>query len=159
MQYTGTVSTEEAVQKYLSCQALLSQHSSLADVLLNSLLQNLMATALHYSILLLLIAGGNCKFAVPRLCRVFCREIGSLALITTLVCIPDQFVNRFVAFAAEDVTVLQTVSVEQPKVILNEYRKSKSTGIEFYDYKIGEGPAAKFGDKVAYNYKGRLAGT
>lgn len=118
-----------------------------------------MATALHYSILLLLVAGGNCKFAVPRLCRVFCREIGSFALISTLVCIPDQFINRFVAFAVEDVTVLQTVSVEQPKVILNEYRKSKSTGIEFYDYKIGEGPAARFGDKVAYNYKGRLAGT
>ena len=80
-------------------------------------------------------------------------------MISTLVCIPNDFAKTFVAFAAEDVTVLQTVSTEQPKVILNEYRKSTSTGIEFYDYKIGDGPAAKFGDKVAYNYKGRLAGT
>ena len=118
-----------------------------------------MATILHSLILLTLISGANCRFALPRICRTFCREIGSLALISTLVCVPADFADSFVAFAAEDVSVLQTVSAEQPKVILNEYRKSTSTGIEFYDYKIGDGPAAKFGDKVAYNYKGRLAGT
>jgi FKBP-type peptidyl-prolyl cis-trans isomerase len=43
--------------------------------------------------------------------------------------------------------------------VSNEYQKSPSTGIEYYEYKLGDGVPAKFGDKVVYNYKGRLAGT
>jgi hypothetical protein len=38
------------------------------------------------------------------------------------------------------------------------YTKSRSTGIEFYNYKNGDGPEAKMGDRVVFNYKGRLAG-
>jgi FKBP-type peptidyl-prolyl cis-trans isomerase len=39
-----------------------------------------------------------------------------------------------------------------------EYSRSVGTGIEYYDYKIGDGASPKVGDKVVFNYKGRLAG-
>lgn len=91
-----------------------------------------------------------------------CREIGQnikvAVIASAFVAFPTSVVTPFVAFAAEEIAVPATVKIEQPKVVLNEYIRSTSTGIEYYDYKIGEGPAAKFGDKVAYNYKGRLAG-
>ena len=38
------------------------------------------------------------------------------------------------------------------------YTRSVATGIDFYEYKIGDGPTVKSGDKVSLNYKGRLAG-
>lgn len=38
-----------------------------------------------------------------------------------------------------------------------KYLKSH-TGIEYYDYRVGDGPDVKNGDKVIFNYKGRLAG-
>jgi hypothetical protein len=91
-----------------------------------------------------------------------CREIGQnikfAAISSVFVAFPTAIATPLVAFAAEEIVIPATVKIEQPKVVLNEYIRSTSTGIEFYDYKIGDGPAAKFGDKVAYNYKGRLAG-
>lgn len=90
------------------------------------------------------------------------REIGQKVKFTAIASVfaafPVAIMTPFVTFAAEETAIPATVKIEQPKVVLNEYIRSTSTGIEFYDYKIGEGPAAKFGDKVAYNYKGRLAG-
>ena len=89
----------------------------------------------------------------------FGTQLRSLAAACVLAVIPVEMVNICPVSAADAIAVPTSVSVERPKVVLNEYVKSTSTGIEYYDYKIGEGPAAKFGDKVAYNYKGRLAGT
>mmetsp|Transcript_8289 Transcript_8289/g.8445 ORF Transcript_8289/g.8445 Transcript_8289/m.8445 type:complete len:177 (+) Transcript_8289:276-806(+) len=37
------------------------------------------------------------------------------------------------------------------------YQKSK-TGIEYYDYTIGDGKTPSMGDKISFHYKGRLAG-
>ncbi|KAJ1438777.1 hypothetical protein B484DRAFT_444386 [Ochromonadaceae sp. CCMP2298] len=52
-----------------------------------------------------------------------------------------------------------------PQVVSSAYAKSdnslytkSASGIEFYDYAIGEGANAKMGDKVAVNAKGFLAG-
>ena len=89
----------------------------------------------------------------------FGTKFRSLAVACALAVIPAEMANICPVFAADATVVPTSVSIEKPKVVLNEYVKSTSTGIEYYDYKIGEGPAAKFGDKVAYNYKGRLAGT
>ena len=38
-----------------------------------------------------------------------------------------------------------------------QYARS-SSGIGFYDYKEGDGAEPKMGDKISFNYKGRLAG-
>jgi hypothetical protein len=39
----------------------------------------------------------------------------------------------------------------------DDYQKS-SSGIEYYDYKVGDGRVIKKGDRVVLDYKGRLAG-
>jgi FKBP-type peptidyl-prolyl cis-trans isomerase len=49
----------------------------------------------------------------------------------------------------------QALSAPQART---EYSRSVGTGIEYYDYKVGDGAAPKVGDKVVFNYKGRLAG-
>lgn len=85
-------------------------------------------------------------------------KLRSFAAAFALAVIPAEIAYICPVSAVDEIVVPTTVSIEKPKVVLNEYVKSTSTGIEFYDYKIGEGPPAKFGDKVAYNYKGRLAG-
>ena len=89
----------------------------------------------------------------------FGMKLRSLAAVFALAIIPAELANICPVSAADATIVPTSVSIEKPKAVLNEYVKSTSTGIEYYDYKIGDGPAAKFGDKVAYNYKGRLAGT
>ena len=38
------------------------------------------------------------------------------------------------------------------------YIRSPTTGIEFYDYKTGDGESVTYGSKVVFHYKGRLAG-
>lgn len=108
--------------------------------------------------LLAIISTVQSRFSLPNSCREFSGIFKSAAVASMLAIIPAEFVSPCVTFAAEEIIVPTTVSIEKPKVALNEYIRSVSTGIEFYDYKIGEGPPAKFGDKVAYNYKGRLAG-
>mmetsp|Transcript_10780 Transcript_10780/g.10408 ORF Transcript_10780/g.10408 Transcript_10780/m.10408 type:complete len:229 (+) Transcript_10780:176-862(+) len=69
--------------------------------------------------------------------------------------LPAEVINSKISHATE--VVVPTVTNTQPKVVSKEYVKS-TTGIEYYDYTIGDGPIATFGDKVVYNYKGRLAG-
>ena len=39
-----------------------------------------------------------------------------------------------------------------------KYSQSPTTGIQYYEYRLGEGPDVKEGSKVSLNYKGRLAG-
>ena len=91
-------------------------------------------------------------------CQSFGKYIKSGIVASAFFAIPVEFVRPSISLAADAVAVPAIVNIDQPKVVLNEYIRSGSTGIEYYDYIIGDGPAAKFGDKVLYNYKGRLAG-
>ena len=109
----------------------------------------------------LLLSSAQC-FDLSRNCRDMSNYFKSALIATALIAIPMEL-TATIAIADETVpsvtiAVPSVVTAEQPKVVLKEYRRSTSTGIEYYDYIIGDGPVAKFGDKVSYNYKGRLAG-
>ena len=88
----------------------------------------------------------------------FGRYFKSCMIASAIFALPVEFAAPSISSAADELAVPAIVNIDQPKVVLNEYIRSGSTGIEYYDYIIGDGPAAKFGDKVLYNYKGRLAG-
>jgi hypothetical protein len=77
------------------------------------------------------------------------------AAIAVSFILPAEVINSKISHATE--VIIPTVTNTQPKAVSKEYIKSTS-GIEYYDYTIGNGPIATFGDKVVYNYKGRLAG-
>ena len=106
-----------------------------------------------------LFSVGQCSFDLSIACRSFSKYVKSGIIASTIFSLPVVLVTPTISFAVDEVAVPAIVNIEQPKVVLNEYIRSSSTGIEYYDYTIGDGPAAKFGDKVLYNYKGRLAGS
>ena len=112
----------------------------------------------QFYIVLILASSALGRTDLHNVCRELSRSIKVAAISSAFLALPLTIAAPCVSFASEEMIVPAIVKTEQPKVVLNEYIRSTSTGIEFYDYKIGEGPAAKFGDKVAYNYKGRLAG-
>ena len=61
-------------------------------------------------------------------------------------------VSTFAAFG------VLTFSSEATAADRPVYSRSPSTGIEYYDYRIGDGADVKMGDKISFNYKGRLLG-
>lgn len=85
--------------------------------------------------LLLLLVFNGCDSACTNFRRVLAST--SIAVSSLMYC---------------DVAHVLALPDERPK-----YSRS-STGIEYYEYKVGDGPAAKYGDKIVWNYKGRLAG-
>ena len=105
-----------------------------------------------------LVSIAQCGTSFSTTCRSLNKCVKSAFLAAAVFALPVELINVRAALAVDEVVVPSVVVSDQPKVVLKEYIRSTSTGIEFYDYTIGDGPAAKFGDKVSYNYKGRLAG-